>query len=57
MLTLVIDIFVPFTTISILNAILIRAIRQRNRDLEAFDADPKHSTGKFIPKHKPFEVN
>ena len=36
MITLVVDILIPFLSISILNAILIRAIRQRNRDLETF---------------------
>ena len=35
-MTLVIDIALPFTTISILNAILISAIRNRNRNLETF---------------------
>ena len=35
-MTLVIDIALPFTTISILNAILISAIRNRNRNLESF---------------------
>ena len=56
MLTLVTDIFVPFTTISILNAILIRAIRKRNQDLEAFDTDRKHNAGKIVPNYKPFEA-
>ena len=35
-LTLVVDIFIPFATISILNSILIRTIRQRSRDLDSF---------------------
>ena len=34
-MTLVIDIAIPFSTISVLNAILISAIRQRNRNLDS----------------------
>ena len=46
MITLVVDVIVPFITISILNAILIRAINQRNKDLEEFneDSSSKHSS-------------
>ena len=36
MLTLVVDLFIPFTTISILNGILIKAIGQRSKDLDSF---------------------
>ena len=46
MITLVVDVIIPFFTISILNAILIRAINHRNKDLEEFneDASSKHSS-------------
>ena len=46
MITLVVDVIVPFITISILNAILIRAINHRNKDLEEFneDSNSKHSS-------------
>ena len=50
-MTLVIDIVIPFTTISVLNAILISAIRQRNRNLDLFcegAVSNRHSTGKAI---------
>ena len=46
MITLVVDVIVPFITISILNAILIRAINHRNKDLEEFNegSNSKHSS-------------
>ena len=46
MITLVVDVIVPFITISILNAILIRAINHRNKDLEEFNesSGSKHSS-------------
>ena len=50
-MTLVLDIALPFTTISILNAILISAIRNRNRNLESFcegAVSNRSSAGKTI---------
>ena len=44
MMTLIIDIFIPFTTISILNTILIRAIRQRSRELDSFGGGSASNT-------------
>ena len=41
-----VDIIFPFTTISILNVILIRAIRQRNKDLACLKEDNNSSTTK-----------
>ena len=49
--TLVIDITIPFGTISILNAILIWAVRQRNRNLDSFGevgVSNKSTTGRSI---------
>ena len=46
MITLIVDVIVPFITISILNAILIRAINHRHKDLEEFNesSSSKHSS-------------
>ena len=39
MMTLVVDGMLPFIIISILNTLIIRAIRQRHRELESFNED------------------
>ena len=44
LLTLVIDILIPFLSISTLNAILIRAVRQRSKELESFSGSGSIST-------------
>ena len=43
-LTLVVDIFIPFTTISILNGILIKTIGQRSKDLDSFGEGSRTSS-------------
>ena len=50
-MTLVIDIAIPFGTISVLNAILISAVRQRNRNLNSFGeitTSNKSTTGELM---------
>ena len=44
LLTLIIDILIPFVSISTLNAILIRAVRQRSKELESFTGSGTIST-------------
>ena len=39
MMTLVVDGMLPFIIISILNTLIIRAIRQRHRELETFNEE------------------
>ena len=44
MLTLVVDIFIPFTTISILNGILIKTIGHRSKELDSFGEESRTSS-------------